>query len=216
MTPPTATVVELVRPYLEILYFLAGIALVFVVGYSLQQLRLVKEDIRTRTVRAEREKAIEAAGWYMREFVPMFNRMWIKMQKLGLSAYTGPLASDFKFTSLPPTVRKRGIDRFEKMEPDVFNILEMVAAHFTTGIADEKVGFRIIGRTYCGTVADNYDVLSICYSDQAVPYYQNIVQLYQTWSPRLTKEELAATRLALDKRISSLAEAQLEHIQPNI
>jgi len=182
MYPPIATLLEVLRPYVELLYFVAGIALLFVVAYSLQQLRLLKEDIRTRNVRAEREKAIEAANCYIREFISEYNQMWRQLQKSGLGTYTGPVRSDFKFDLLPFTVQKRATERFEKMLGyQTFNILEMVAAPFTTGIADEKVGFRIIGRTYCATVADNYDILSLCYSDGTAPYFQNIVQLYRTW-----------------------------------
>jgi hypothetical protein len=207
-----------IRPYAEMLYFLAGIGLLVVACFGLRQLRLLKEDIRTRNVRAAREKAIDASNQYMKEFIPMYEDLCQKMKKAGLSSYEGPV-SDFAFDALPAPMREKAIQRAQiHTGSNAINILEAIAAHFTSGIADETVGFRIFGRSYCATVASNYDTLSLFHSHAKVttPYYQNTVQLYRTWSARLSKEELKAARSELDKNIRSIAEERLDNIQPNI
>jgi hypothetical protein len=205
-----------VRPYAEIAYFIAGVGLLIVAGFGLRQLGLLKEDIRTRNLRAAREKAIEAANQYVREFIPSYNRFWHKTRKAGLSSYDGPV-SDFTRKSVEERLLKNAVKRLElTMSTNAFNFLETVAAHFTTGVADENIGFRIIGRSYCGAVGSNYDIISLCRPEKACPLCDNIVQLYRTWSARLSKEELKAARTELDKNISSIAEGPLEHIQPEI
>ncbi len=209
-------IINVVRPYAEVLYFIAGVGLLIVASYGLRQLQLLKEDIRTRNVRAAREKAIEAANQYTREFIPTYNQLWLKMRKASLSSYDGPV-SDFNFDSLAAPLQEKGLKRCDlNMGSNAFNIMEAIAVYFTSGIADESIGFRIFGRSYCATVGSNYDIISLCHSDKACPHYQNIVQLYRTWSARLSKEELKAARSELDKNISSIAEDRLEHIQPDI
>jgi hypothetical protein len=93
------------------------------------------------------------------------------------------------------------------------NELQSIACVFTTGVADERVGFSIIGRTFCGTVEDMYDVLSMARMDgNAFPYYQSIIDLYQVWSPRLTKAELETMRNDMTKRISAIQDTGIPPI----
>jgi hypothetical protein len=63
------------------------------------------------------------------------------------------------------------------------NQLESMAAAFVSGVADEQVGFRAIGRTYCFTVEHNYDLLAFARTGQANPYWANIVDLSEFGGP---------------------------------
>ncbi len=214
--------IEIVRPYAELLFFIAGVGLFIISAYGLRQVRLLKEDMRTRSLRAAREKAIEATSYYLNEFVPQYNKVWTRWQKAGLGSYEGRVDSDFDFDSLPSDVRERGLKRFKMfIGSNAFNAMELVASYFTTGVADEEVGFHIIGRSYCGTVGSNYDVLAICHSTEGSAkaksrFYMPIIELYRTWSARLSKDELTAARAELDKNIAAISEGSLEQIHQKI
>jgi hypothetical protein len=148
------TLIEMARPYAELLFFIAGIGLFVISVYGLRQIGLLKEDVRTRNVRAAREKAIEAVSNHTTKFIPEYNQLWRKWREAGLATYEGPVGTDFNFESLPKGAQAKGVERCKMtLGSDAFNTLETVAAYFTTGVADEEVGFRIIGRTYCATSA---------------------------------------------------------------
>jgi hypothetical protein len=87
------------------------------------------------------------------------------------------------------------------------NELEAISAAFTSGIADDATGFKIIGRTFCASVEFSYDL--IAYSRHRTidvqGYWSNIVQLYQTWSPRLKESELRQAKEDLERRIAGIA-----------
>jgi hypothetical protein len=199
-----------IHPYFELLYFLSGIGLVFIAAYGLRQLRLMKSDTTIRSERAAKEKAIEAASTYMRTFVPLYDRFSNECDKAEIDVYDGPIG-DFSKGSLPPRLLKDIQKRFEMSSwLPALNLLEIIAAAYVTGVADERTGFMIVGRTYCGSVASVYDILSLVRAGgTAHPYYSNIVRLYQIWSPRLSKSELAATREVIDRRIAAIADSRI-------
>jgi hypothetical protein len=64
-----------------LLYFLSGVGLLIVAVYGLKQLHLLKEDIRTRNTRAAREKALESATIYAREFIPNYKLLGLALSQ---------------------------------------------------------------------------------------------------------------------------------------
>ena len=86
------------------------------------------------------------------------------------------------------------------------NELQTIAAAFAYGVADEKLGFQAIGRTFCDTVESTYDILSMARQERACPYYEGIILLYQLLHPRLSKSELSARRNELDQELSKLGD----------
>jgi hypothetical protein len=206
--------VQTVRPYAELLYFLSGVGLLIVAFYGLKQLHLLKEDIRTRNTRAAREKALEAAMLYAHDFVPNFNEYYLKLTEANLASYQGSIG-DFSQDSLTLAEKVQMVAR-AKLLPGpglaALNTLDLIASMFVHGLADDKVGFRTIGRSFCGTVANNYDLLTLFRN----PAYDDTERLYQIWRPRITLEELEASRAKLDQKIAKIETTTLEQIQPNI
>jgi hypothetical protein len=84
------------------------------------------------------------------------------------------------------------------------NEIEAIAAFFTTGVADEKLGFGVIGRTYCRTVELNYDLISLFRDEKPVSYWKNTVELYLIWRPRLSKAEMSSLKDSLQSKIAAL------------
>jgi hypothetical protein len=201
------------RPYLEALYFLAGIFLLLVAGYGLKQVRLLKLDIRLRNERAAKEKAIEAAQAYLSQYVPLSNAWSRDQDAQKLPDFRGPIG-DFTRESLvsAPAIRDYAA-RFERATwLPAINALDGIAAAFVTGVADEVVGFEIIGRTFCATVEQNYDVISLGRAHGAHNYFESTVKLYRVWSSRLSRAEIEETKRQLDAKAHALPDVRIPAI----
>lgn len=177
-----------VKPWLEIAYYLSGVAVAAVAGFGLQQIRLLKRDMLTRNERAAKEKAIEYCHRYLTQFVPAYDEWSDTHIASGLRDYAGAIG-DFSLKSLSQTQLPAAEARFMGFHTPM-NELLAVAAAFTSGVADEKLGFQTIGRTFCTTVRSNYDLFCLAHCAEECPYYSEIVALYRMWAPRLRAAEL--------------------------
>ena len=198
-----------VRPWLEAAYFLSTLLLAGAAIFGLQQIRLMKRDMQTRSDRAAREKAIEYIARYFSEFVPLNTRFTEEcITKKLIYTYAGSVG-DFSYATFPRTHYAAAWKRFKIDSHSwmpALNELQTIAAAFAYGIADEKLGFQSIGRTFCHAVESMYDILSMARKELTCPYYESIILLYQLWHPRLSKSELTARRNELDKELSTLSD----------
>ena len=195
-----------IRPLAELLYFLSSILLIAGLYITYKQLTLIKKDIRIRNQRASAEKAIEACNRYLCEFIPKSNQNFSDRATFKIGFYKGPIG-DFSNDSIPKANMEECVKRYKILSwVPALNTLEGLAAYFTTGVADESVGFRVIGRTFCSTVETNYDYIALSRKEKASGYWGCIVELYCLWRPRLTKAELELTKQIMDEKISALQE----------
>jgi len=197
------------RPWLEAAYFFSGIVVAIAVAFGLKQIGLLKKDIRVRNERAAKEKAIEYASRYLCDYVRLQGVFFDAREGEKLGPYSGPIG-DFTRDSIPRSVQ--GLETVMKRYGihswlPAMNELEAISAAFTSGVADEATGFKIIGRSFCGTVQDHYDLIAWSRHKAHNPqgYWNNIVQLYKMWSPRLEESELRQAKEFLENRIAGIA-----------
>jgi hypothetical protein len=201
------------KTWLEMGYFAGGIVLALVALYGIQQVRILKKDFEVRNERAAKEKAVEYCGRYLTAFIPLQDAFDQACAGKGLGRYDGPIG-DFTPDSVPGAYARR-LGVFMKM-PDTGlaarNELNHIASAFIYGVADEAVGFQVIGRSYCSTVAGIYDLLSWMRSGRSCQYWDPIVKLYQTWSVRLSRTEMEALRASLDARLTGVPDSRIPPI----
>ncbi len=201
------------RPLLEVLSFVATIALTVGLAVAFKQLSLLREESIARSKRVAADKAIEASDMYLMSYVPLSRKFYDDKVSNKLSGFDGE-HGDFSFASLAPDARKLGLERFKlRSWLPAMNCLESIAARFTTGVADEKVGFSIIGRTFCETVEDNYDLVAMCRMGEPIGYWSNIVSLYRVWRPRISEAELIHVRKELDGQLSTVKTSSIEPLK---
>lgn len=201
-----------VKPYLEALYFLAGILLAGGLGFTYRQVFLIKKDIRIRNERAAAEKAIEACDRYFCSYTNLNGVFLRERIKANVDMYDGPIG-DFSSGSLPDGIKEKGAKRFSLSSwLPMMNQLESISAYFMSGVADERTGFGVIGRTFCATVEQNYDLIAISRREKACPYWANTVDLFNLWRPRLTKAEMDIARKALEEELSTIADRTMSPI----
>lgn len=193
------------RDYGQLVLLVNALVLTAILAYGLKQLRLTKTGIQVQSDRSAKERAIEYASRFLRDYVEISRPYTTARIAAGLPTYRGPIG-DFTPGSIPAENFEDAKRRI-LVEPHFIygmNELAVVAAAFSSGVADEQTGFEIIGRTYCATVASHYDLLSLARRELASNHYEPIVRLYRLWAPRLTKSELLAERKLLDERIANI------------
>lgn len=212
-----------IRPYIEALYFIAGVILSATLIFGYKQIRLVKDQLdnannqldlmkRDYQVRVEREakgKAIQACADFetVLKLHITFTRDYLKRD---MKSYDGPVG-DFTPDSLDYE-QKQMAKKKASLSSFAFlcNKLEFIASYFVHGIADERSGCDIFGRAYCGTVSALYDVISITREHKVYPKFNNIVRLYVIWSKRLSKEELKETYDAVRMQMESIEDIEID------
>lgn len=205
-------IIAIIRPYLEAIYFIASIFLLGGMLLTYLQVKLIKQDIRNRNTRASAEKAIDVCGRYFSDFVPLISINFEEKIAKEFGAYTGPIG-DFTHTSLPNPLNANCLKRFGlKSWLPAMNQLESISATFIAGVADECVGFQIIGRTFCSNIETNYDLISLSRREKAYPYWLNSVKLYQLWRPRLTKAEIDLAIREMEEKSSAIQDEKLTPI----
>jgi hypothetical protein len=194
------------RPFVEFLYFLVGIALAIGLYLTRSQLLEMRRDSRTRSQRSSKEKAIEASTRYLENYVRLTNEYYRKSKEKGLKSYRGRVG-DFTFESLSPESVSGASDKLEGGDVAApLNELELIASVFVTGVADERTGFKIIGRSFVATVEAHYDVITILRVEESgQPYWYNIVELYNLWSNRLRRADLSSNLVKLQENLNALS-----------
>jgi hypothetical protein len=186
----------------DVLESLAQISSVVLVGgvfFAWRNFRTISLDSKLRVDRAAKEKSIEASEKYLDEHVKMFDEIYTAVGKEVYAPYAGKIG-DFS----PGSLGSGGLKAVEKKFQihgihRMFNTLELVAAYFVTGVADEKVGFKIIGRSFCANVERDYDFISACRVYPGHPFWYNVVCLYHIWRPRLKDTEIESTLEELER-----------------
>ena len=179
--------------------------------FGLQQIRLLKTDMRLRNQRAASEKAMEAVTKYA-DFAALAAVFFNDLHTANLETYKGPIG-DFSPASVPAEWEDLAKKRvaIQSWIPAI-NSLDTVAATFVYGVAAEDTGFDMIGRSYCANVGHFYDLIARYRKDEVQPHFQAIVKLYGIWANRLSKAQLQVARSALDAQIGKLPDTKITAI----
>lgn len=196
--------ISYVRPVIELIYFITSSLLIVGLGLAYRQLILIKSDMYIKNKRASAEKAIEAGERYFCEYIPLTTQVYTDRLAEKIVGYSGDIG-DFTTSSVPTEQLEKSEKRYslDSWLP-ALNRLEAIAAYFTTGVADESVGFSIFGRTFCSSVESDYDMIALSRKSGTNDYWENIVILYNLWRPRLSKAELEQAKSEMEKKISAL------------
>ena len=100
--------VEVVRPWLELLFFLSGAVLAAAAVYGLKQVSLFgsKGISRLRNERAAKEKATEYAQRYLSNYVRLYNGAYAESEAKGLRSYEGVVGGFDNFRHREDSVKE--------------------------------------------------------------------------------------------------------------
>ena len=209
-----AEFVTAARPYLEALYFLAGVVVAGGVLVGMRQLRLLKQDIVSRSDRAAKEKAIEMS-FRMADLFAASIRGQNQLGELGYPSIWEGKVGDFTPSSLPDGHLKVAERRYMSGIPlRYLNPMEAVAASFVNGIAEEKLAFPMCGAPFCAFVSVEYDMFCFARQHSDSAPFSNTIKLYRTWSNRLSKEQLEAAKEGLEASLAQIEDREIPPLSP--
>lgn len=199
---------ENIKSIFELLYFVAGIALLVGIYLTFKQLKLMREDMVNNYKRNAVEKSIEYLNWFATSLLPLLNKSYEAIQGKKVIVYDNLKEYSFEFNDevklnkeVLESVRVKVSADFE----DVSNQLEYFSAAMVSGLADEKLAFSPLAKMYCNYVEISYDLYCQSRSaKQGKTLYKNTIELYNMWSVRLRELELNESKMKLDKEIASL------------
>lgn len=160
-----------IKPYLEILYYICVLVLAIVGVIGLRQIFLVKYDIRTRNLRAANKEAIALIDRYLEKYVAINKKHTLQMEKDNVPNFKGQVG-DFCYKEVDlervgPRLRKG------KYILEMLNELEIIAAGVNSKLANEELAFYSFGKSFCGTVENNYDLVSFLRGGGTIKHYNN-------------------------------------------
>lgn len=195
---------------IDILNKFAGPAMVIIGIFGLRQLVLMKKDYKFRVDRSAKEKAVEMSYRFI-EYTDIDYAYIGELKGKGFKTYKGKIGN-FSIKSLPKerlVELKNILHARGYLEP--LTKLDIIAGTFIAGVADEELGFDLIGYYYCSRVKVYYDIL--CVTNQAKPWItNNIIELYNTWSARIKKVKIESKLEDMSKEFEKQYDAVMKEI----
>jgi hypothetical protein len=210
MNPHTFTSL---RDTLEVLYFASGVVVAAAAIVALYQLILTKRTSQLTAKRDAYALSGQQCQYYLTQIIPLLDALDRKMNEVGINSL-GSAEINVSGRSVSFSLKPKKLDdkiRAEVSPPllAVYNALEAFSIPFTNGVAEESIAFSAIGQTFCHSVKK--------FVPELVPlsqfgYFQNTVNLFTLWYPRLKKRELEQRKLLLEKKCEEITDVTIKAI----
>jgi len=182
-------------------YYVSCMIIAVAATIGIWQLFIMKHDIKTRNRRAAMENSIKLIERFNDKFVKVSDEFYKSEKKENMPEYKGTIEKlpAIDIDVLLKRLKISGNLQFHKY----INELEIIAAGILSGLSDEGFAFKIIGKSYCHSVARYYDMF------KAWRDYQGecgcIMELFDIWNKRLKKEELILKKKKLSDKQKEIA-----------
>jgi hypothetical protein len=189
---------------------------------ALFQLRIAKNDIRTRSKREAVCLAAQKCETFAKEILGMYQTVFVGNQAATPLKKWDLADTNFSSESLAkPSEGKQWNDILRKQGfyvagIDFLNRLEGFAMYFINGAADEAVAYPVVGSVFCIMVQQFSPLLielrsNMVESTTSGPY-QNTVGLYDMWSSRQTRKKLQQEVDELSARLNASTSTKIKPI----
>jgi len=209
------------KSLIENIYFVSGPLLVVLGLVIFRQIKLAKDQIviaksqleesqKQAKINSQRQAATLSADLvkdYINSILPMENKLYFETKdvkypnsKIEVKNFTNDevISWDKEFWNK----YKARPENIMMIELEVINRLEAFSVYFIKGIADEKVAFASIGKSFCRSVEDNYATITLLRgSKNPNRHYDNLVELYKCWKQRLDNSMIDFEKEAISSEI---------------
>lgn len=209
----SASVYEGIRNVLELLYFVAGIALVVVavkglaqIKIALQQLEITKQIAQATAKRDAYKLAQQQSQEYGTVIMVRIADQLQKMRAAGVTLWDRP--SRFKVENGEIVSHNFGVhaigQAMQTSDPTLFlNALEGFAMFFVTGMADEEIGYRETAISFC-RIAEKFMSGFWYYRETKGAMYKSVIELYEMWQGRLQVEDLRKAQQQIESTLKNV------------
>ncbi len=192
-----------------------GIAALF----ALRQISISKKSISVQSRRESIKFATDLVKTYLSDIIALYNKTDEIKEKLKFLDFEGEINLQHfiiaEVNQSSEILKKHYHDAllmldkeksFAVAELDVANAIEAFSTPFIAGVADEKIAFDTIGKTFCDNIKNNYFLYCLARRrpDLERHYYQNTIALYNVWAPRIKKRQLEALKEEVGIEIGSI------------
>jgi len=181
-------------------YYVSCMVIAAAAAIGIWQLFIMKHDIKTRNRRAAMENAIKLIERFHEKFIKVAEELYDNAKKENMPEYKGTI---YELPAINIDVLKKRAEISTKLKFYKYtNELEIIAAGILSGLSDENFVFKIIGRSYCQSVAYYYDILKAWrdFSGEIT-----IMELFDIWRKRLKKEKLILEKKKLSDKQKAIA-----------
>ncbi|WP_319482473.1 hypothetical protein [uncultured Draconibacterium sp.] len=199
---------QTLKDFLEIIYFVSGPIIAFLAFKALGQIKEAKRQVaetrESRIISSKREAykiAADKCDYFASKIIPIINNLDKAFKENEFTFFENSIVEMTKdgYSVKPYFKDKDEIDRvFALPCLELFNRLESFSLFFTSGVAEDNIGYLTIGHTYCNTVR-KYLPMIIILSDNK--HFANILILYKTWNSRIEKEKLEKEKKRIDDEL---------------
>ena len=177
--------------WLENANFVSGIVLPGIAIYGIHQIIILKKEIKAKDLRAIAEKAIKVCERYSAS--QKQNDLTLAYMKDGIDiSYKGKIG-DFTRQSLTiedQLPQNKRYIKYDLLWMPLLNEYDVIASYFIFAVADEKLGFRLIGKSFCRNIESYYDIISQLRTDSKSDHFCSIIKLYDLWKLRISKDQM--------------------------
>lgn len=189
-----------IRPFLEALYFIAGIFVAFAAGLAFKQISILKKTLQVQSKRDALKITSEQCDNYFNRIIGLQNELNRKIKEHDVKYFDG----------WEVTIKDDSISAHRKSPPDihgfseihkelcVLNSMESFSSFFVSNVGDEKVAYDTVGTTFLNFNRKLMPWIINCRKDG---YHKNLSALFLKWEMRRINEELQKKKLELDNKL---------------
>ncbi len=210
--------IEAVRPWLELLYFVTGgPVLAFVALIALRQINVTKQVAKTSSTREAYKIAAEQVKIFCDEVIPAINEITeiIKQKPISSLNSTNVVYENksmrLNLGKISEADKKLLVENSLAIS-NVLNRIDNFSLFFTSGVASEAVAYTSVGKVYVDFVEDNLPIIAFLNDEN---HFKNLVDLYQIWHSRREGEGLESEKAKIQKRLSELGNKTIHPIGTN-
>lgn len=199
---------QTIKDIIEIIYFISGPVIAYFAYRALGQINEAKKQVNetkeSRVISSKRDSykiAADKCEYFMTTIIPLMNNLDRAIKENGIIFFDN---SNVEMTNYGIKVKPNFKDEdeinkvFALPTLELFNPLESFSLFFTSGVAEEKVAFLTVGRTYCRSVKEYLPLIVMLSEDK---YFINIIHLYMTWNSQIEKEKLENEKKRIDEEL---------------
>jgi hypothetical protein len=189
-----------IRPFLEVLYFIAGIVVACAAVFALKQISILKRTLQVQSKRDALKITSEQCDDYLSRIIELQNEFNRKMKEHNVKYFDGwkvTVKNNSVSVDRESAPNMQGLAEIHK-ELKVLNSMESFSSFFVSNVADEKVAYDTVGITFLNFNRKLMPLITSCREDG---YYKNLSKLFVKWEMRKINQELQKEKLDLDKKL---------------
>ncbi|MBT2931058.1 hypothetical protein [Vibrio anguillarum] len=203
--PVMLQMIDLVTPYLEVIYLLSAPVVAYFAYRALEQIRVGKNATKIQSDRESIRLAAERCEYYHKEISPEVVKFFDHLKDKDIDfidkceVIIDNDGVSIKAPNDDESLKKlvEEIDCFHEL----FNRLELFAMYFSGKIANEEFAYHALGITYCKLIKRLMPLLMMnFFKDEC----KHIITLFYIWNPRVDKLYDSKRKKKLERELSEL------------